>query len=489
MFNPGEAVLGTTTPLYTLVLAGLSTLFRTDDLPQLAWVLNALLDTVGTALVFWIGRRLAGTGKSGAVAALMASLFWAAAPFSVSFAVGGLETSLVVTLLLAAFASYLVGRDRWTAAALAAGTLARPDVLIAAIPVFGVIACRWLLSQRERQTNGRIVGESPSPWQVGAAFVLGLLPWLLWSTSVYGSPLPNSMSAKMLAYSIPREAALVRMLQHFATPFHGHLFLGIPWIGVGLILYPFLYVVGAVYAVRRHSRSLPLFLYPMLYVIVYSVANPLIFRWYLTPPLPFWVLGIALGVKALVTELESALAARNDGNRRARRRIAALSQGVLAGVALVSLANAWTLHPAGGPDRPAPKMAWIGLEELYHKVALDLSPELTQSGGTLAAGDIGTLGWYTGAPILDLVGLVSPQAREYYPLPSAAYTINYAVATDLVLAERPDFLVILEVYGRETLARSTEFRKQYQLWRSYPTDIYGSTSLLVYSLAPPVPGL
>jgi hypothetical protein len=129
-------------------------------------------------------------------------------------------------------------------------------------------------------------------------------------------------------------------------------------------------------------------------------------------------------------------------------------------------------------------MAWIELEVLYHQVALDLRDELAATGGHLAAGDIGTLGWYTGAPILDLVGLVSPQASGYYPLPEEAYVINYAVSTDYVLAERPEFIVILEVYGRNTLAQDPRFQESYRVWRSYPTDIYGSTAMQVFQLEP-----
>ena len=159
-----------------------------------------------------------------------------------------------------------------------------------------------------------------------------------------------------------------------------------------------------------------------------------------------------------------------------------LAVTILVMLALFALGNAWTLHPPGPPDRLAPRMAWIELEVLYQQVAMDLQDELAASGGRLAAGDIGALGWYTGAPILDLVGLVSPQAKAYYPLPDEAYVVNYAVSTDYVLDERPEFIVILEVYGRNSLARSSSFAAAYQLWRSYPTDIYGSTAMQVFEL-------
>ncbi len=482
VFNPGEAVLGTTAPLFAFVLAGLSTVLKTDDLPQIAWLLNAFLDAGGTALVFWIGRRIAGEDGPGIFTGLAASVLWAAAPFSVTFAVGGLETSLVITLLLASFACYLAGRDSWAAATLALGTLVRPDVLIAAAVIFGVTGLRWLGGLSAQSDSGPQAGRVPLPWRPAAVFLAILLPWIVCATSVYGSPMPNSLAAKSVAYHLPREAALVRLLQHFATPFHGDLIFGAPWIAVGLILYGSLYAIGAVNAVRRERRAWPMILYPWLYAAVYALANPLIFRWYLSPPVPFFTLAVVSGVQTVAADLESAFAARVRGSLLLSRRLAISIQAALTLLALASLANAWTLHPPGEPDRPAPEMAWIKLENLYQEVALDLRPNLARSGGRLAAGDIGTLGWYTRAPILDLVGLVSPRAQEYYPLPDEAYVINYAVSTDLVLAERPEHIVILEVYGRETLARSADFLERYRLLRSYPTGIYGSTAMLVYEL-------
>lgn len=467
VYNPGEMVLGTTTPLYAALLAGLSRLLQMDDLPHLAWVLNALFDVVGVALLLWIGKRLTGKDRRPvSPIGLGAALLWAVAPFSVTFAIGGLETSLVITLLLASFALHIAGRDNWAALTLGLGTLTRPDVLVAALLIFGNVGLRWLgRTIRPAQPQGR---GKRFPYRPAAIFVATLLPWVLFATIVYGGPLPHSMAAKSVAYRLPPEAALVRLLQHYGTPFHEHLTFGSGWVLIGLILYGALLAIGCLSSVRQNSRTWPLFLYPVLYAAVYSIANPLIFRWYLSPPLPFLFLGLLAGVWALAGEL---------AGKRARRGWITL---LAAALAVASLGNAWTRHPPGPPDKPAPEMAWIKLETLYRQVALDLKESLAATGDRLAAGDIGTLGWFTNAPILDLVGLVSPQAQEYYPLPAEAYDINYAVPADYVLAERPEVIVILEVYGRQTLAQDSRFGEAYELWRTYPTDIYGSEGMLVY---------
>jgi hypothetical protein len=145
------------------------------------------------------------------------------------------------------------------------------------------------------------------------------------------------------------------------------------------------------------------------------------------------------------------------------------------------LLNNWTLHPDHGPDRPAPEMAWFKVEQLYRSATMDLRAREPISAQTrIAAGDIGVVGFVSEARILDTLGLVSPESVPYYPLPEESYVIGYAVSTDLVLKESPDYLVLLEVYIRNTLLRSPDFARQYELHRKWPTDIYGSDGMLVF---------
>jgi hypothetical protein len=150
---------------------------------------------------------------------------------------------------------------------------------------------------------------------------------------------------------------------------------------------------------------------------------------------------------------------------------------------LCSSLNAWSIHPDHGPDRPAPEMAWFKLELLYRQAADYLAPRLTAS-SRLAAGDVGVLGFYTPARILDTVGLNSPESLRYYPLDKQYYVINYAIPADLILDERPDYVVILEVYARLTLLQDPRFSQQYTLLRTLPTDIYGSRGMLIFARNP-----
>ena len=140
----------------------------------------------------------------------------------------------------------------------------------------------------------------------------------------------------------------------------------------------------------------------------------------------------------------------------------------------------WTLHPDHGLDRPAPEMAWYELELLYRQAAETLAPTLSPQ-TTLAASDVGVLGYFTDARILDTVGLNSPGALRYYPLDPGIYVINLATSPDLILDTRPDYLVLLEVYGREGLFKDPRFWRTYHLIRKIPTDIYTSDGMLLFA--------
>jgi hypothetical protein len=151
--------------------------------------------------------------------------------------------------------------------------------------------------------------------------------------------------------------------------------------------------------------------------------------------------------------------------------------------ALALTLNAWTLHPDHGPDRPAPEMAWFKLEQLYAEAA-DIVRSQANPEDTLCAGDIGVLGYQTGLRIVDTVGLVTPESSLHYPADPAIYVINYAIPADLVLALDPDYIIILEVYGRKGLLPDPDFQARYRLLKRFETTIYGSDGMLIFERRP-----
>jgi hypothetical protein len=457
VYNPGERVLGTTTPLYTGLVAGLAGLARTSNYPWLALWVNAVADALTCGLLARVGHDL--TGRRGV--GLAVALLWAVAPMSVTFAIGGMETSVAILLLVATASLFLRGHGRLTAAAAGLALLARPDSALLVLP----IALARLIEKRRRL-----------PWAEALVGLAVLAPWLVFAGLYFGSPLPHSIAAKTVAYRLAPEAALVRLLQHYGTPFFEHLALGPVGIALGLVLYPALALIGTLASLRRCPRAWPLFAYPWLYLAVFAAANPLIFRWYLAPPLPFYFLAIVAGAAEVIAKAAQAITRRVAW---ARPGLSAAGLAALTALWAAFSLKAWTTRLDHGPTHPAPAMAWHQLELLYEGIGRRLAVE-APPGSTVAAGDVGALGYYSGARILDTVGLMSPEAARYYPLPAEHYVINYAIAPQLVLDTLPDYVVLLEVYGRAGLLREPAFQADYRLDWKVPTDIYGSDGLLVF---------
>jgi hypothetical protein len=325
------------------------------------------------------------------------------------------------------------------------------------------------------------------PWREGAIGLGLLAPWLIFGTLTFGSPIPGSIAAKSATYRLSPVEGLVRLIQHYSTPFFGHEILGSGWHLVGFFVYLLLCVLGGLRTVQRERRAWPLVAYPYLYLVVFAVANPLLFRWYLSPPLPFYFLFILAGVWMVARDLGRLVGWDDNGIVDKvgdfRFRNLPFPQFVipvlLSVVVLASTLNAWELHPDHGPDRPAPEMAWFELELLYARAA-DVVLDCAEPGDTVCAGDIGTLGYVTGMPILDTVGLVTPESRRYYPADPDIYVINYAIPADLVLALDPNFIVILEIYGRRGLLTDPAFQDRYRLIEKLETGVYGSDGMLIY---------
>jgi hypothetical protein len=200
--------------------------------------------------------------------------------------------------------------------------------------------------------------------------------------------------------------------------------------------------------------------------------NPLIFRWYLAPILPAYLIAILLGVWALADSLVS---------RLERSLALPATLGAIGAVFMLLSLNAWTPHPDHGPDRPAPEMAWHKIELNYQRVGERLRYDYGVTADTLvAAGDIGAVGYYSRARILDTIGLVTPAMSRYYPFDKRllAEGANYAVPPALILDNQPDYIVLMEQFARNGLAKDPAFNDLYDVVWTIATDYYGESMIL-----------
>jgi hypothetical protein len=492
VYNPGSRVLGTTTPLFTVLMAALAVLFGGQDFPWYAIAVSALADAGTAALLCLLARRLTGSRWMGA---LLGAL-WAIAPRSVTFAVGGMETSVNIFWMIGAVWLYVIGRDGWMGVFAALGVLTRVDAVIWIGPLF---LFQWVEKWRSlphpltppmstsvpQAERGNLLtpdsplnqrGEGPRvrrilsliPWRTWLAFGVTITPWLIFSLAYFGSPFPRSLTAKAVAYIMPPGSALVTFIQNYSTPFFEFDTFGSIGAAVGSLVYLALSLLGITYAARRLPRLLPILIYPWLYMAVFSAANPLIFRWYTAPPTPGLMLGIVGGAWLIIENL-----------RRATR------QPVTIPVAIGALAilwggmslHAWRLHPDHAPDRPAPEMAWHKIELLYQQIGTELREKYGVTPETrVGSADIGAVGYFSRATIVDTVGLVTPALSKYYPVSPTLIVPgqNYAIPPQLIDETQPAFLVTMEAFVRLGLEEDDAFKQHYTLLEEIPTDFYGT---------------
>lgn len=459
VYNPGVQTLGTTTPLYTLLMAAVSALTGKQDFPWYALTLNALADASTAALLFLLAKRLTGSRLIG----LLTGALWAVSPVSVTFAVGGMETSLNIFWMIGTVYLFVIGRPAgWVGAFIGLGFLTRVDSLLWIAPLL-----LYQLAESWLRSGGQPFLKRIS-WQTWLTAALVVLPWALFAWVYFGSPLPNSLSAKSVAYIMPPGSAFVRLLQFYATPFSEFSLFGSVGAMAGTAVYLALSIVGLLYTAKRLPRLLPFLIYPWVYMAAFSIANPLIFRWYVAPPLPALMLGIIAGAWAIIEAMH---------NARPSWRVAPMSIGILALVWGASSLSGWELRPDHGPDRPAPEMAWHKIELLYEQIGTRLHDQYGVSMETpVASADIGAVGYFSRATIIDTVGLVTPELSRYYPVDPALIVAgqNYAIPPQLIYDTDPEFLVTMEAFVRLGLEQQREFQDEYTLVQEIPFEFYGT---------------
>jgi len=265
VYNPGERVLSTTTPLYALLLAGLSYLW--SNLPYLSNLISAFSLALGGVFLYLIGQRW-----KEPVAGLVAAALFPFVPLMIS--TFGAETCFYTMLVLGAFALHAGERYQWAIVLAALATLTRTDgVLVAAI-----LGLDYLVGQR------RI------PWRPLLLYGLLIAPWYLFSWGYFGSPFPVTLAAKQhqgqMAISDSFAYGFLRLLKGYGKH-------PVYWLQGGLAL------LGAVYALFRARRWLPLLAWGVLYFISYVLLGVSRYFWYYAPLVPVFIAAVGLGVAAV----------------------------------------------------------------------------------------------------------------------------------------------------------------------------------------------
>jgi hypothetical protein len=436
VYNPGARVLGTTTPLYTLLLA-LAACLHLDPL-LFGKTVNILAEG---ATCYLLARLLARPEIDRPLAGLFAALLYALMSTPISVSISGMETGLVTCAGLAAIHAYVARRPLPLSVLGALLFLLRIDTLLLFLLLAGGLA--W----QERRV----------PWRALGLAALLMLPWIVFACLYFGSPLPTSLLAKMTAYGQEHGASIGYPLQPENVAAFARQF-GRGWVQRAVTL---LFVVGAGYAVAqprlRARLGLPLLWLALYYGVMLTSRIPA-FGWYFLPPWPLF-LGVAcLGAQALLTGVRRLVSSAPTSALRHAWIPALLAVGMPGLVHLRAIRHDIAEAQAVEDNLRLPIGRWLRTQMRPDERIL-LEP-------------IGYIGYYSRRRIVDMIGLVSPEVLPSYHTPSPL--------PDMVRRLHPEWLCLRPGEAAQLFSNGdTLLTTQYRLVREFHPS-QNETAFLVY---------
>ncbi|HSL83174.1 MAG TPA: hypothetical protein VLF66_10370 [Thermoanaerobaculia bacterium] len=447
--NPGEPVAGSTAPLWTALFA----LWVALPGSAVAWAKAAgsLLFAAVVLLAHGLARDLIGgptrEGGLGRGLALLAGGLTAATGWLVWSALSGMEIALFTALTLLGVRLHLrerrePARRPWSLAVLGLAVLARPE---GALLVALALADRLLCFRRVPEPgagDAALVWEPPDRRRLAAAGLGALAaaalvaPVAAYYAWIGGGPLPTTLAVKT-----GHDAGLhLPDLRYLHVAF-GVLFRAQPWCAV-------LAPAGAVALLGRLGTGRDRGLLPALWVaglpLAYSClgGSPLVgnFGRYLFPLLPFVVVLGALALEPLATALA-------PGRERLRRALAALALAGLVGPAATELVRGAELYARNVHDIEE------GDGAMVRWLAERLPPE-----ALLGVVDLGYAAAELPNPILDLVGIASPEVSGFVRRARAEGRSWRDGVLEFVEERRPDYLMVFPDWLPAVAAPGSPFR-------------------------------
>jgi hypothetical protein len=435
VFNPGEKVLGTSTPLYTLLLAPWA---RLDGL--LPFVSNTI-GCLSVGLQAWLVARILAKLGAGPHFAVAAGLFLLGGGIGSYWHVG-METNLLVALMAGSIERLLQGRTTQAAVLVGVAVLCRNDALVLA----GLLAAELVVHQKKTWRDLLIPALS---------FAAILAPWALFACFYFGSPFPNSLAAKMHSLTVGRyllggglqmarstlafsqqQSPTSLALSAAETP--AEFFWGLVLIG--------LLGVAIVTSWRRKDAVAIPFLLPVLLLGAYAfIGPPIEHTWHLYPAAAMLFLAVAVGMFRLLAHVVR--------GKRPNRWLA--WTGVFA-VAAGSLAYLSTFASASEDDMYFGRRA-RALGEMGRVIA-----ERVPVNQAISALEIGIVGYHCRNPIVDRAGIVTPglsyhssslghSMRQAWLLHPTDYLVVIPLEYRMV-AGAVDVLKVVDGYGYKPLA-------------------------------------
>ncbi len=429
-FNAGQPTPGSTSPLWTIALIPAALLF--DSLLIPAVLMSAIFTAATVLLTFCFTRSLSSRAWVGLLAAvgvaLTGRMLWAG--------LAGMETTAFAALSVAAVWLYHRRRLDWVSAlAFALAAQLRPEGHLLFALVILDTGIRW--RQGKLAEGGRQIA-------VGLViYLLVALPYVLFSLSTTGRPLPNTFYAKssaaiLFSWRTLRETAALHWQDNV----------------VGMLLLPF-----GLLPVWRRERLAVAWLVALWLVTPFIVDQVWHHGRYTIPLIPFQMIVAAHGVEWIYDQSLRRTSA-------ARARILVLSLVVLLILAAGRRFDYWA-GMLGYNSRE--------IREVDQAIGLWLK-ENTSPDAVIAVDDIGAIGYLSERRILDLQGLVSP---EVWP----ALAEDEGLARNQELARalsawQPDYLAIFPNWHYELAVNEEILTPVERFWVDTHTILFDQEAMV-----------
>lgn len=439
VYNEGQRVLGTTAPLFALILGCVWFLAPSASIPSTAVGLNLVFHACATlvALLYLAPLLESSRGQPRVLPLLFFLLVTALHPAFTSL-MFGMEVGLVILLSVCSLQLLAARRLPLLALTLVLLLATRIDaVLFVSLVLLSLLVWSPDVPLRSRLRT------------LGLFAALAAL--LVASTTAYfGSPIPNSIVAKNLVFRKFGAGGHDAPISEFAADLGADVF----WGSADQRVLALLFVAGIVHAARRRLRGMLVAAasvagYSLLLVGFKVTRNG---SWYTPQYMLLYTMLCGLGCFSLIGLLVSwtrRLAPGSRGGIRERVVAVVAAAAVTGGVAVPGTAGlarrAAILREVFPPEDP---MICLGRA---------LGALSSATGDVALVGDIGKIGYYSQARILDLNGLVSPEVFAYYRDGSGV--------PGIVQGELPRYIA---VYDATVLASETRdsniSRTQYHRW-------------------------
>ncbi|PJA26557.1 MAG: hypothetical protein CO189_10165 [candidate division Zixibacteria bacterium CG_4_9_14_3_um_filter_46_8] len=402
-YNDSIRTLGTTTPLFTIILAGLAKISSPDYIPEIARVIGSICYLISAFLIHKIVLKMSGSRFT----AFLAGLIYVCYPPSVASATSGMEIPVFICLSLLSY--YLILEKRMLLGGITVGILLaiRPDGLVWAL------ALSLLLWNRLRQLQKFILG-----------FILMAIPLYAALSIYFGNPVPLSIIAKRISYAPYHPIDfqnLLRVLGIFLPAQVG--FNNVATIAIWLAV-----IVIITYSLKNSVKAKDYSITPAIgFVLLYAaflwLGRARAFRWYGFPVFPMLLIALF-----------------HSGHHyfKNHRFGQLLRRATMAGIIILTALCAGYVLLASQSER---LQAMQALEARAFYFRDHTPPE-----AKIFLEPIAQVGYYSGRYIICEIGLVSPEVVEIKKAFSSELTKNCKWYFEVLRKFKPDYLMLTSSY-------------------------------------------